>query len=42
MRLHVQTRTHVNKRAAFNIDQVWVQDECDDYELSHSMGAPMH
>ena len=24
------------------LDQVWVQDECDDYKLSHSTSACMH
>ena len=24
------------------LDQVWVQDECNDYELSHLTGASVH
>jgi len=24
------------------LDQIWVKDECDDYELGHSAGADVH
>jgi len=24
------------------LDQIWVEDECDDYELSHSASACVH